>query len=334
MKFATPLLAFLVALIAASGPSAAESPLLLERKIPLGEVRGRIDHLAIDVKRNRLFVAQVEDETVAIVDLIGGKVIHSITGLKKPQGLAYIATTDVLYVASGGDGSVRLFNGDGYSEVGRINLGEDADNIREGADRIIVGYGNGGLALIATKTGEKVGDIPLKAHPEGFQLDHDTNRAFINDPANRAIVVVELATGKEVASWPVENDSNFPMALDRASKHVLIASRNPARLAVFSTQDGSSVKATDLCGDADDMFVDAKRRRVYVSCGEGFLDIFDMRDGAYSRLARIATVAGARTSLFVPELDRLFIAARASPKERPALWVFMPNFANEDPSTP
>ena len=74
---------------------------------------------------------------------------------------------------------------------------------------------------------------------------------------------------------------------------------------------------------ADDMFLDAKRRRIYVSCGEGVLDVLDAK-GAYRRLARIRTAPGARTSLFVPEVDRLFVAARATPEEPAAIWVFRP----------
>jgi hypothetical protein len=78
------------------------------------------------------------------------------------------------------------------------------------------------------------------------------------------------------------------------------------------------------CDDSDDIFVDAKRRRVYVSCGDGFLDVFDTQGGTYRRLAHIPTLAGARTSLFVPEMDRLLLAVRASSGEPAAVWVFRP----------
>jgi DNA-binding transcriptional regulator YbjK len=88
--------------------------------------------------------------------------------------------------------------------------------------------------------------------------------------------------------------------------------------------DGSLIASPDICGDADDLFVDAKRRRVYVSCGEGFLDVLDSAQGTYRRVARIATVPGARTSLFVPEMDRLMLAARASGNEPAAIWVSQP----------
>ena len=69
---------------------------------------------------------------------------------------------------------------------------------------------------------------------------------------------------------------------------------------------------------------------MYVSCGEGFLDIFDSSDAAYRRLGHIPTVSGARTSLFVPQLDQLFIAARATSSDPAAIWVFRPNFASEE----
>ena len=72
------------------------------------------------------------------------------------------------------------------------------------------------------------------------------------------------------------------------------------------------------------MFVDRKRRRVYVSCGEGVIDMLEPRDAGYRQLARVRTVGGARTSLFVPELDRLFVAVRTGVNETAAIWVFRP----------
>jgi hypothetical protein len=114
------------------------------------------------------------------------------------------------------------------------------------------------------------------------------------------------------------------MALNEAANHVLVVFRNPAKLVAFAMLNGAVAMSTNTCGDADDMFVDAKRRRLYVSCGDGFLDVFDIEDGAYRRIGHLPTVTGARTSLYVPELDRLFVAARAAPEEPAAIWVFRP----------
>jgi DNA-binding beta-propeller fold protein YncE len=309
-----------------------ETLFLLERKIPLGEVRGRIDHLAVDLARNRLFVAELENDTVAVIDLDAYKVMRVISGLNKPQGLGYHALTDTLYVASGGDGTAAIFRGDDYREIARIPLGADADNVRvdAGGNRVYVAYGHGALAVIDPSSRNNVADIELKAHPESFQLDGRANRIFVNDPANQAIVVIDLAAGKEVASWPTGSGSNFPMALNDRVGHVVVAFRNPAKLGAFSMQHGARVANVDLCADADDMFMDAKRERVYVSCGEGYLDVFDTRENGYRRMNHIATISGARTSLFVPELDVLFIAARATASEPAAIWVFRPNYGSDE----
>ena len=326
MKLFAAALAIASALLV-SPSRADETSFLLERKIPLGEVHGRIDHLAVDLKRNRLFVAELENNAVAIVDLDAYKVIHVISGLKKPQGVGYHPATDAVYVANGGDGMVAIFRGDDYEAIARISLGEDADNVRVDAvlNQVLVAYG-GGLGIIDPANRTKVADIELKARLESFQLDRNTNRIFVNAPRNHAIVVVDRATGKEMARWPTGSGSNFPMALNDRAGHVVVAFRDPAKLGAFSMSDGAPIATVDLCVDADDMFVDAKRERVYVSCGDGYLDVFDARQGQYRRITHLPTVAGARTSLFIPELDLLLVAARATSSEAAAIWVFRPNY--------
>jgi hypothetical protein len=115
------------------------------------------------------------------------------------------------------------------------------------------------------------------------------------------------------------------MALDAARRQVLVIFRAPAELGIFSMTDGKLITTMDTCGDSDDLFMDAKRGRVYVSCGAGFVDVFEAKGEAYQRIARIPTISGARTSLFVPELDRLLVAARASGNEPAAIWIFRPH---------
>jgi YVTN family beta-propeller protein len=109
--------------IVAGGPIAVaedSDPLQLETKILLGDVVGRIDHMAVDLKRQRLFVAELGNDSVGIVDLANRKLIRTINGLKEPQGVGYESSTDTLYVANAGDGSVRLFEGIDYAASGQI----------------------------------------------------------------------------------------------------------------------------------------------------------------------------------------------------------------------
>ena len=302
------------------------SLLQLESKIPLGDVKGRIDHLAIDLSRQRLFVAELGNNTVGVVDLNEQKVQHVITGLKEPQGVGYVPSSDTLFVANAGDGSVLLFRGADYAPAGRVELGDDADNIRvdTASNRVFVGHGSGALAVIDPATNGKTAEVQLQAHPESFQLAHSARHIFVNVPKASEIAVLDRFAGKQTTSWAIENSSNFPMALDENSGRVLVAFRKPAQLAVFAMPDGSAVATVDACGDADDLFVDAKRQRVYLSCGDGYLDVFEAQGAAYRRAAHVPTISGARTSLFVPEVDRLFVAARANPGEPAAVWVFRP----------
>lgn len=306
------------------GQPATDKSLQLEIKIPLGSVAGRIDHMAIDLERHRLFVAELGNNSVAVVDLNAQKVVHRISGLKEPQGVAYIRTNDSLYVANGGDGSVRVFHGPDYLPAGRIDLGADADNIRVDleANRILVGFGSGAVAEVDLRDNAKTKTFALKAHPESFQLDAASGQLFVNLPNARTIAVLDANSGKEENVWPLRHGGNFPMALDAERKRVLVAFRNPAKLAVFDWQIGGLINEVDICGDADDLFLDQKLNRLYVICGAGFIDVFATDDAKYSRLKRIATVAGARTGLFVPEMGRLLVGVRSRFTEPAAIWVY------------
>jgi len=319
-------LAILIAYPAAGWAQTPSPPLALETKIPLGAVSGRIDHLAVDLKRQQLFVAELGNDSLGVVNIAARKMRSTMPGLKEPQGIGYEPSADIVYVANAGDGSVRLLWAEDLTSKGRIDLGEDADNVRIDAvrHRVLVGYGKGALAVIDPKSRAKIADIPLKAHPEGFQIDEASARAFVNVPNSGQIAVVDLAKGQAIATLPTQGHrANFPMALDREAGRVLVVFRSPPRLLVLS-KEGAVVADVDSCGDADDVFVDTKRHRVYVSCGAGVVDVFEEGAGGYQRIVRIPTASGARTSLFVPELDRLFVAVRASSGEPAAIWVFRP----------
>jgi len=290
-------------------------PLVLDRTIPLPGVSGRIDHMAVDLGRGRLFVAELGNSSVETIDLAAGKPIHRIIGLHEPQGVGFVPDADLLAVASAGDGSVRLFRGGDMQPAGKVELGEDADNVRldPRAKHFVVGYGSGGLAVLDPTAASVLRIAKLPAHPEGFQVDPEVGRAFVNVPDARQVAVVDLTTGSLAANWPLPAGvcGNFPMALDGTRTVLAIVTRSPARLIMLDTRTGSVTASLPTCGDADDVFFDARRRRLYVSCGDGNVDVVQQDGAGYHPLARISTQSGARTSLFVSELDRLFVAARA-----------------------
>jgi YVTN family beta-propeller protein len=321
--------ALAAASIVTSSPNSATepTPLLIETKIPLGPVSGRIDHFAVDPGRQRLFVAELGNNSVGVVDLKERKVIRRIGGLREPQGVGYVASTDTLYVANAGDGVVHLFQGESLAPAGRIELGDDADNIRVDAqtNRVFVGYGHGALAVIDPVSRAKFADIPLKGHPESFQLDPAAGRIFVNVPDAGHVAVVDRAAGKQIAAWPLRSArANFPMAFDEDGHRVIVVTRTPPQLIAFAANDGSVVAEHETCGDSDDVFIDRNRGRVYVSCGEGAVDVFEQRGAGYARSGRVPTASGARTSLYLPGADRLYVAVRATAGEPAAIWVLRP----------
>jgi DNA-binding beta-propeller fold protein YncE len=312
---------------AVSARAVERPPLTIEAKIPLGDVRGRIDHLAIDKARQRLFVAELGNNSLSIVDLKEQKVLHRITGLNEPQGVAYAFGVDSIFVSNGGDGSIRLFSGDDFSPRGRVDLGDDADNLRvdqiNNNNLVVAGFGSGGLAIIDARSRKKLVEIGLKGHPEGFELEPGGKRVFVNVPDSREIAVLDRSSNAQIASWKTsEVSANFPMTVRQKIPELLTAFRKPPRLAAIDTHSGNVSTTVSTCGDADDMFVDEKRDRAYVSCGEGFIDVFQL--GRLSRISHIPTTIGARTALYDPDMDRFFLAVSANHGMAAAIWVYEP----------
>lgn len=304
---------------------AAEAPLVLESTFPLPDVAGRIDHMAVDLKRSRLIVAELGNGTVDVIDLGSGKIVHRLTGLQEPQGVGYARRGDLVLVADGGDGLLRMFHAEDLTPAGSISLGDDADNVRVDPrdGMVVVGYGSGGLAVIDPVTQSKVADIALPAHPEGFQIDPASRLAFVNAPDAGQIVVADLSSRHVSRSRRMSSASgNYPMALDRDSSLLAVVFRRPPKLAIVSLDRLAIEDEVDACGDADDVFFDAPRSRLYVSCGSGEVAVFEGAAGKYRLSASVATAPGARTSLFVPELDRLFVAARARAGSDAAILTF------------
>ena len=310
---------------AACAPSPAPPPLVLERTIALPGVAGRIDHLAVDLVHRRVFIAELGNGTVEAVDMVKGAPVGRISGLKEPQGLAYLPERDELAVASGGDGTVRFYRGSDLAPAGMVKVGSDADNLRlDAGGRVVVGYGAGALAVIDPAPHQVVSTLALPAHPEGFRLAG--GQAFVNLPDARVIAVADLATGTVRASWPADHLWNYPMALRADGRELALVYRLPARLQLRDTTSGAVVLDRETCGDADDVFFDPPRHRLYVICGAGGVDVVTL--DAPVAASRVKTRPGARTGLFVPEWDRLLVAARAVSGEA-ALLIYRPSPARE-----
>jgi DNA-binding beta-propeller fold protein YncE len=288
------------------------APLKLAQTIPLANVQGRLDHFAYDAAGDRLFVCALGNNSLEILDVRKGERIHSITGLGAPQGVGYIPGADRLFVANDEKGVCKIYDGKSFRQLLEINLGDDADNVRydEIGKRIYVGFGNGGLAIVDATTGKQTGTITLSAHPEAFALEKNGSRIFVNVPNGRHVAVVDRIQGKVIATWSTEwAFANFPIALDEVNHRLFVGCRMPPKLLVLNTESGQIVDKVEIPGDVDDLFYDAKRHRVYAVCGAGKIGIIEQKDPNHYHLANnVDSAAGARTGLFVPGMDMLFVA--------------------------
>jgi DNA-binding beta-propeller fold protein YncE len=321
------MICLLAVMVVAVGADAGAAPLQPIQSIALPDGRGRIDHLALDAGRERLFVAELGNDSVAVVDLATGRLMRRLAGVAEPQGVVFAPESDRLFVTSGGSGIVAIFEGADLRPAGQVDLGDDADNIRYGpaSGEVYVGYGDGALGVIAAANGEHLRDIPLAAHPESFQLEQAGARIYVNVPGAGPVAVVNRERRAAVIAWPLAGvRANFPMALDEAGHRLIVIAREPPTLLVLDTQTGKEIAHADSCGDADDVFYDDRRQQLYVSCGQGFLEILSLRGHTPSRLARIPTAAGARTSLFVPDQDRLYVAVPHHAGQQAEVLIYQP----------
>lgn len=301
-------------------PTFGENYLQLIKTISLPNVKGRIDHLDINLKDQIIYISALHNGTVEVIDLKNGKVIHTITGLDEPQGISYIPQQHEIFVANGGNGKCYFYNANTFLKVATIQLNSDADDVRYDSieRKIYVGYGSGGIAIIDADKYKQLANIKLPAHPEGFEIDKKNHLLYVNLPGSNMTGIVDLNQLKLVNKWTRTTPTgNFPMALDTTGNKLFIGYRHPAKLVVMNTKTGKQLSITDMANDADDLFYDENAKRVYVSCGGGYtrlgyINIFQFQGiNTYKQIANIPTRNGSRTSLLIPEL-KLFIVPEES----------------------
>jgi DNA-binding beta-propeller fold protein YncE len=312
-------------------PSASEkAPLGLVQEIPLPNVQGRIDHFTFDAKRKRVIGAALGNNTVEVVDTFAGRDIHSIAGAAEPQGVAYVSDLNRLFVANGEDGKLRIYDGDSFQLLNTVEIGEDPDNVRydPAEKKVYVAYGGdegGGIAVIDGTTGKRLEDVAkLDAHPESFQLAASKPVIYANIATKAKVVLIDRTTHK-VTDWPLKTKGNYPMALDEADHRLFVVTRKPAQLVVLDTDSGSIVASVPCVNDADDLYYDAERKRIYVPGGEGFISVIEQSNpDHYQALAKVPTTTGARTGLWYGKRDRFYLAVPATSRQGAALWVYAP----------
>ena len=304
-------------------------PLQLEEEIPVPGVAGRLDHFSADAKRKRLFVSALGNNSLEVIDVFAGRVIHSIKGLAQPQGPLYVSAVDKLYVANAEDGKVRVYDGATYTFRKAIDFGKDPDNMRydEASKTVFVGFGedDGGIAMIDPKTDERTGQVyKTEGHPESFQIEASGGHIFANVPdAGDVVESIDRKTGA-VTKWPLKGSrANYAMALNEQDHRLFTVTRKTPMMVVLNTETGNEVARLRAAGECDDVYFDASRKRIYVIGAEGFISVFQQTDpDHYELLANVPSGIGVRTGYFFTKRDRFYVGVPAKGSEPAQVWTY------------
>ncbi len=309
-----------------------KSPMKLLATTPLPGFTGDFDHFGLDLKGKRLFLAAEDHKTVEVFDL-DGKRLKSVTGFGQPHAILYMPDVNKLIVTDGdGFGMVELVSGDDYKILSSIKLPPGVDGavfnpvngyyyVESGGEE------TGGKAhkinIIDTKAFKLFGDIELPGnHSEAMAVTRDGKKMYVNLTGPKEVGVIDLATHQLTARWPITGaETPNSMALDEPNHRLFVATRTPPKFFVFNTDGGKIVTTVPISGFNDDMWFDVARKRIYLSGSETTTVLSQVDADHYTFLAEVTTGYRAKTSLFVPQLNRFYAAVSGKGKTDAQLAV-------------
>jgi DNA-binding beta-propeller fold protein YncE len=312
-----------------------KQPLKLIATTPLPGFSGDFDHFALDLNGKRLFLTAEDHKTVDVFDL-EGKHLKSITGFGQPHAALYLPETNKLIVTDGDDdfGRVELVSGDDYKILSTIKLPNGVDSavfdpitqyyyVASGGEETAKTHA---LSIIDTKTFKQIGEITLPGNEsEAMAIDKAGKKMYVSLRATNEVGVLDLQTRKVISRWPIPGASTAnSLVLDEANHRVFVATRKPPKFLVFDIDTGKVVTSLPCAPLHDDMWFDAARKRIYVT-GSETTTVFEQKDADhYTHLSDVPTAFRAKTSILVPELNRIYMAVsgKGKPDAKLALQVY------------
>jgi DNA-binding beta-propeller fold protein YncE len=307
--------------------SADQPTLVLTQTIDLKGKAGKLDHVAIDLKRDRLLVANKANNTLDVVDLKAGKLLQQVPGQAGIHRVAYVADLDRIYVGLGVRGFCNIFDGATYRPIKSIKFADDADNVRYDprTHMVFVAHAEKMLGVIDAKSFSLKGDIKLPGTAEGFEAEKKSSKLFLNVPDTNEVVVIDTGKKEITGTYPLKlAGANHPLALDEANHRILVGCHKEPKVVVLDSETGKEITSVAIPEGCDDLFYDAKHKRIYVSCSEGYLVTISQKDpDHYEVIEKLPTAKDARTCVFVPEQDKVYLAVpRQEGKQGPEIRVY------------
>jgi len=303
-----------------------ESTLTLMQTIPLKGEAGNLDHVVVDSKNQRLFLANKANNTLDVVDLKAGTLVKQIEGQQGVQGIAYAPDLDRLFVALGSGGFCNIFDGKDYKLLKTIKFKDDADNVRYLArsHTVYVVHAENALGVIDANSFDLRADIKLPASAEGLQPETTKPRLYVATPQPSLLLVIDTEKNEVMGRYPVKGGKAYAVALDEANRRLFIGCRQKANLGIMDCDSGKEVASIAIPNGVDDVAYDSTRKQIYASCGEGFIAVIRQTSAdKYETVEKIATVKDAKTCCFSEADGKLYLAVpRQAGKEGPEIRVY------------
>jgi hypothetical protein len=354
-KFMNKLLAacliVIIGSVAIQTSAQEEQALRLVQTIQLPGVKGRLDHMGVDLEKLRLFVAAVTNNTLEVVDLGDGKVIKSLAGFKDTQDALFLGGDfNKLYVSSL-DGHLRVFQGESFWLVRDFKIEPDSNRLFYDRSTNLIYFGYGGqnagfdayerLGILQPKAGagydqlvaDMIAPTPRPGHLAQMAMDDNGILLACDSRADR---IYQFDTKKRelIKSWPARGDGAGDMALDRSQHRLFVGTRTPPEMTVYDSLSGKEIQSLPGPETMDGVHYDAKLKRVYMTGGRwygtpeaspGWVYVYQQKDpDHYDLISKMKTRPGSGTSLFVPELNRFYVASQALGDQDAAILVYEP----------
>lgn len=321
MKRVQIFLILMLAALPASFADESKEPLKLVATIPLPGLKdGDFDHFAPDIEGHRLFLTAEENDKLIVLDTSTNKLVHTMEEVKAPHSLLYRKDLKRLFVVEGDAAAVKVYDSESYKPMGEIKLSVDADSIAYDPATKYMYVVNGGreahtpyslISIVDTDNSKKLRDIKINSnHVEALALENPGPRLFFNITGQNAVGVLDRNSATQIATWslPAGDKLNVAMAFDEPDHRLFVVTRNPGKLLVLNSDDGKVIADLPAVGMVDDAAYDARHKRLYLA-GDGAVDVFEQKDADhYVSLARVPGAFRAKTAIFVPELNRYYLA--------------------------
>jgi DNA-binding beta-propeller fold protein YncE len=333
------LLAFCHAAPAETTPNV--SPFAFEGSIAMPDVPWGpySDYLATDVAGGRVFATPQAAHAVAVFDVEASKLVTMVRGIGNPHGVFYSNRAKRLFVDDGEAGDVKVFDGNDFKLLKKIPVAAGANGSTFDPSTQLLYVNNGGrdagldhsfVSVIDTTTSTKVADIQIDGlFLEASVIDPATHRLYLNLEDKNAVAIIDLNTRKVVGNWPITHSHhNMPMAFDADHQRLYIGCRDGdmhGSIAVVDLKNGAELNTLPIGGWVDSIYYDAKRQRIYSSSGTGHLETYQLLpDGKYQKLESTDTAVMAKTSIYSPELDRMYVSVPHLGSTLAKILVFKP----------